>query len=61
PSTNQSGQSTSITAPSSSKTVTSAEYMAWTTIDIRLKPSVSSILEDLHMDADLAPDEQVIV
>ncbi|GJR91299.1 hypothetical protein Tco_0215310 [Tanacetum coccineum] len=59
PSTNQSDQSKSTTAPSSSKTVTSAEYMAWTTTDTRLKLSVSSIPEDLHMDADSAPDEQV--
>ncbi|GJY27870.1 hypothetical protein Tco_0403637 [Tanacetum coccineum] len=51
PSTNQSDQSKSTAAPSSSKTATSAEYMAWTTTDIRLKPSVSSIPEDLHMDA----------
>ncbi|GJT05552.1 E-beta-farnesene synthase, partial [Tanacetum coccineum] len=35
------------------------EYTAWTTTDTRLKPSVSSIPEDLHMDADSAPDEQV--
>ncbi|GJR16777.1 hypothetical protein Tco_0965304 [Tanacetum coccineum] len=33
--------------------------MAWRTTDTRLKPSVSSIPEDLHMDADSAPDEQV--
>ncbi|GJW69338.1 hypothetical protein Tco_0123762 [Tanacetum coccineum] len=38
---------------------TSAEYMAWTTTDIRLKPFVSSIPKDLHMDADSAPNEQV--
>nr|GEZ09478.1 hypothetical protein [Tanacetum cinerariifolium] len=37
----------------------SAEYTAWTTTDKRLKPSVSSIPEDLHMDDDTAPDEQV--
>ncbi|GJZ71691.1 hypothetical protein Tco_0635542 [Tanacetum coccineum] len=37
----------------------SAEYTAWTTTDTRLKPSVSSIPEDLHMDDDTAPDEQV--
>ncbi|GJV55427.1 hypothetical protein Tco_1456432 [Tanacetum coccineum] len=58
-STNQSDQSKSTAAPSSSKTVTSAEYMAWTTTDTRLKPSVLSIPKDLHMDADSAPDEQV--
>ncbi|GJR07333.1 hypothetical protein Tco_0530317 [Tanacetum coccineum] len=58
PSTNQSDQSKSTDAPSSSKTAASAEYTAWTTTDSRLKLSVSSILEDLHMDADSAPDEQ---
>ncbi|GJW73475.1 hypothetical protein Tco_0132845 [Tanacetum coccineum] len=46
-------------APSSSKTSTSAEYMAWTTTDTRIKPSVSSIPEDLYMDIDSAPNEQV--
>ncbi|GKD38809.1 hypothetical protein Tco_1259016, partial [Tanacetum coccineum] len=59
PSTNQSDQSKTTAAPSSSKTAASAEYTAWTTIDTRLKPSVSSIPEDLHMDDDLTPDEQV--
>ncbi|GJS19681.1 retrovirus-related pol polyprotein from transposon TNT 1-94 [Tanacetum coccineum] len=59
PSTNQSDQSKSTAALSSSKTATSAEYMAWRTTDTRLKPYVSSIPEDLHMDADSAPDEQV--
>ncbi|GJX44426.1 retrovirus-related pol polyprotein from transposon TNT 1-94 [Tanacetum coccineum] len=54
-----SDQSTSTAAPSSSKTTASAEYTAWTTTDTRLKPSVSSIPEDLHMDDDTAPDEQV--
>ncbi|GJW00914.1 hypothetical protein Tco_1556165 [Tanacetum coccineum] len=37
----------------------SAEYMAWTTIDIRLRPSVSSTLDDLNMDDDSVPDAQV--
>ncbi|GJZ63960.1 hypothetical protein Tco_0620381 [Tanacetum coccineum] len=59
PSTNQSDQSTSTAAPSSSKTAASAEYTAWTTTNIRLKPSVSSIPEELHMDDDMTPDEQV--
>ncbi|GJS39268.1 hypothetical protein Tco_0564311 [Tanacetum coccineum] len=59
PSTNQSDQSTSTTALSSSKIDASAEYTAWTTTDTRLKPSVSSIPEDLHMDNDMAPDKQV--
>ncbi|GJT58214.1 hypothetical protein Tco_0993268 [Tanacetum coccineum] len=34
-----------------------AEYTAWTTTNTRLKPSVSSILEELH-DNDTTPDEQ---
>nr|GEY26225.1 reverse transcriptase domain-containing protein [Tanacetum cinerariifolium] len=55
----QSDQSKSIVSPSSSKTAALAEYIAWTTTDTRLEPSVSSILEDLHMDDDTAPDEQV--
>ncbi|GKA09423.1 hypothetical protein Tco_0688754 [Tanacetum coccineum] len=58
-STNQSDQSTSTAAPSSSKTAVTAEYTAWTTTDTRLKPSVSSIPEELHMDDDTTPDEQV--
>ncbi|GJR64449.1 hypothetical protein Tco_0010514 [Tanacetum coccineum] len=57
-STNQSDQSTSTAAPSSSKTVVSTEYTAWTTTDTILKPSVSSILEELHMDDDTTLDEQ---
>ncbi|GJU08373.1 hypothetical protein Tco_1124803 [Tanacetum coccineum] len=58
PSTNLSDQSKSTAAPSSSKITTSAEYTTWTTTDTRLKPSVSSIPENLYMDDDLAPDEQ---
>ncbi|GJS66807.1 hypothetical protein Tco_0681371, partial [Tanacetum coccineum] len=58
PSTNQSDQSTSTGALSSSKTTASAEYTAWTTTNTRLKPSISSIHEDLHIDDDTAPDEQ---
>ncbi|GKD51430.1 hypothetical protein Tco_1280406, partial [Tanacetum coccineum] len=42
----------------SSKIVASAEYTAWTTTDIRLKPSVLSIPEELHMDDDTTHDEQ---
>nr|GEV62065.1 hypothetical protein [Tanacetum cinerariifolium] len=54
----QSDQSQSTAALSSSKTTASAKYTAWKTTNTRLKPSVSSILEDLHMDDDMAPDEQ---
>nr|GEU65550.1 E-beta-farnesene synthase [Tanacetum cinerariifolium] len=58
PSTNQEGQSHGSTAPSSLKTASSVEYTAWTTTDIRLRPFVSSIPKDLHMDDDMAPDAQ---
>ncbi|GKB80874.1 hypothetical protein Tco_0947769 [Tanacetum coccineum] len=36
-----------------------AEYTAWMTINTRLKSSVSSIPEELHMDDDMTLDEQV--
>nr|GFB70529.1 hypothetical protein [Tanacetum cinerariifolium] len=58
-STSQSDQSKSTVASSSSKIVALAEYIAWTTTNIKIKPSVSLILEALHMDDDTAPDEQV--
>nr|GEW42748.1 ATPase, F1 complex alpha/beta subunit, N-terminal domain-containing protein [Tanacetum cinerariifolium] len=56
---NQESRSHGFTAPSSSKTTASAEYTAWTTTNIRLEPSVSSIPKDLHMDDDMALDEHV--
>ncbi|GKA47583.1 hypothetical protein Tco_0740466 [Tanacetum coccineum] len=59
PSTNQNDQSKTTVALSFSKTAASAEYTAWTTIDTRLKPSVPSIPEYLHMDDDSTPDEQL--
>nr|GEZ09830.1 retrotransposon protein, putative, Ty3-gypsy subclass [Tanacetum cinerariifolium] len=59
PTTSQSDQSKGTTASSSSKTAASAEYTAWTTTDTRLRLSVSSIPKDLHMDDDIALDEQV--
>nr|GEU73245.1 hypothetical protein [Tanacetum cinerariifolium] len=37
----------------------STNQEAWTTTDTRIKPSVSSTPEDLHMDDDMAPDAQV--
>ncbi|GJU73599.1 hypothetical protein Tco_1265004 [Tanacetum coccineum] len=46
-------------ASSSSKTSTSTEYTAWMTTDTRIKPSVSSIPEELHMDNDTNLNEQV--
>nr|GEW64508.1 retrovirus-related Pol polyprotein from transposon TNT 1-94 [Tanacetum cinerariifolium] len=58
-STNQEGQSHGSTALSSSKTVASAEYKAKTTIDTRIRSSVLSTPENLHMDVDMAPDVQV--
>nr|GEV36885.1 monodehydroascorbate reductase [Tanacetum cinerariifolium] len=58
PSTNQEGLSRGSAAPSSSKTVASAEYQAWTTTDIRLRPSISLTPADLQIDEDMAPDEQ---
>nr|GEZ52317.1 hypothetical protein [Tanacetum cinerariifolium] len=47
PSTNQEGQSYGFAAPSSSKTAALTEYKAWSTMETRLRPSVSSTPEDL--------------
>ncbi|GKD78057.1 hypothetical protein Tco_1340678 [Tanacetum coccineum] len=44
--------------PSSSKTAASTEYTVWTTTDTRIKLSVSSTPEELHMDDDTTADEQ---
>ncbi|GJS04397.1 hypothetical protein Tco_0320905 [Tanacetum coccineum] len=52
------GQSTSTAAPSSSKTAASAEYYAWTTTDTRIKPSITTIPDDLYMDDETTADEQ---
>nr|GEY18614.1 hypothetical protein [Tanacetum cinerariifolium] len=57
-STNQESPSKGSAAPSSSKTAASAEYQAWTTTDIRLRPSISLTPADLEMDEDMAPDDQ---
>nr|GEU91235.1 E-beta-farnesene synthase [Tanacetum cinerariifolium] len=57
-STNQEGQSYGSTTPSSSKIAALTEYTAWTTTDTRLRPFVSSIPKDLHMDEDMAPNAQ---
>nr|GEY01750.1 hypothetical protein [Tanacetum cinerariifolium] len=57
-STNQESQSKGSAAPSSSKTAASAEYQAWTTTDIRLRPSISLTPADLEIDKDMGPDEQ---
>nr|GEW18278.1 integrase, catalytic region, zinc finger, CCHC-type, peptidase aspartic, catalytic [Tanacetum cinerariifolium] len=56
--TNQEIPSKGSATPSPSKTVASVEYQAWTTTDIRLRPSISLTPEDLEMDEDMAPDEQ---
>nr|GFD57680.1 hypothetical protein [Tanacetum cinerariifolium] len=55
---NQESQYKGSAAPSSSKTVSSAEHQAWTMTDISLRPSISLTPADLHMDEDMAPDEQ---
>ncbi|GKD84021.1 hypothetical protein Tco_1350860, partial [Tanacetum coccineum] len=57
-STHQGGQSTSTAAPSSLMTAASAEYSAWTTIDTRIKPSITTIPDDLYMDDETTTDEQ---
>nr|GFA02774.1 hypothetical protein [Tanacetum cinerariifolium] len=57
-STNQESPSKGSAAPSSSKTAASAEYQAWMTTDIRLRPSISLTPVDLEMDEDMALDEQ---
>nr|GEV21443.1 putative reverse transcriptase domain-containing protein [Tanacetum cinerariifolium] len=57
-STNQESPSKGSTAPSSSKTAATAEYQAWTTTEIRLRPSISLTPADLEMDSDMAPDKQ---
>nr|GEV77308.1 hypothetical protein [Tanacetum cinerariifolium] len=57
-STNQESQSKGSAAPSSSKIVASTKYQAWTTTDIRLRPSISLTPADLEMDEDMGPDEQ---
>ncbi|GJR28028.1 hypothetical protein Tco_1104260 [Tanacetum coccineum] len=57
-STHQGDQSTSTAAPSSSKTVASAEYSAWTTTDTQIKPSITTIPDDLYMDDETTADEQ---
>nr|GFC43468.1 hypothetical protein [Tanacetum cinerariifolium] len=56
-STHQESPSKGSAAPSPSKLAASAEYQAWTTTDIRLKPSISSTPTDLEMDDDMGLDE----
>nr|GEU44542.1 hypothetical protein [Tanacetum cinerariifolium] len=59
-STNQDSSSKGSATPSSSKTTASAEYQAWTTIDVRLKPSISLTPADLEMDEDMGPAFKII-
>nr|GEU48470.1 hypothetical protein [Tanacetum cinerariifolium] len=58
PPTGPSGTSRSPGASGSSQTAALAEYKAWTMTDTRLRLSVSSTLEDLQMDDDMALDAQ---
>ncbi|GKD13817.1 hypothetical protein Tco_1198224, partial [Tanacetum coccineum] len=57
-STHQGGQSTSTAAPSSSKTAALAEYSAWIMTDTQIKPSITTIPNDLYMDDETTTDEQ---
>ncbi|GJZ39874.1 hypothetical protein Tco_0586437 [Tanacetum coccineum] len=57
-STHQGDQSTSTAALSSSKTTASAEYSAWTTTDTQIKPSITTIPDDLYMDDETTANEQ---
>nr|GEW94317.1 hypothetical protein [Tanacetum cinerariifolium] len=58
PSTSQESPSKGFATPSHSKTAASAEYQAWTTTDVRLRPSISLTLTDLEMYEDIGLDEQ---
>ncbi|GKB45621.1 hypothetical protein Tco_0896374 [Tanacetum coccineum] len=58
PSNTQGDQSTSTATPSSLKTTALVEYRAFTMTDTRIKPFVSSIPKELHMDDDTIADEQ---
>nr|GEW87568.1 hypothetical protein [Tanacetum cinerariifolium] len=60
-STSQESLSKGSATPSPSKTAASAEYQAWMTTDVRLRPSISLTLADLEMDEDMGPDEQAQV
>nr|GEZ61094.1 E-beta-farnesene synthase [Tanacetum cinerariifolium] len=58
-STNQESPYKGSATPSPSKIAALAKYQAWTTTDIRLRPSISLTPADLQMDEDMALDEQV--
>nr|GEY37674.1 hypothetical protein [Tanacetum cinerariifolium] len=51
-------QSTSTAAPRSSKSAATTQFAAWTTTDVRSKPVVAPIPENLHMDEDMTADDQ---
>nr|GFA11507.1 hypothetical protein [Tanacetum cinerariifolium] len=57
-STSHESPSKGSAAPSPSKSAATAEDQAWTTTDIRLRPSISLTSADLEIDEDMAPDEQ---
>nr|GEZ97486.1 hypothetical protein [Tanacetum cinerariifolium] len=57
-STSHESPSKGSAAPSPSKSADTAEDQAWTTTDIRLRPSISLTSADLEIDEDMAPDEQ---
>nr|GEY59030.1 hypothetical protein [Tanacetum cinerariifolium] len=57
-STSQESPSKGSAAPSPSKTASLAKYQAWTTTDVRLRPSISLTPVDLEMDEDMGLDEQ---
>ncbi|GKD16349.1 hypothetical protein Tco_1205507, partial [Tanacetum coccineum] len=57
-STHRGVQSTSTAASSSLKSAASAEYSAWTTTDTWIKPSITTIPDDLYMDDETTADEQ---
>nr|GEU89212.1 hypothetical protein [Tanacetum cinerariifolium] len=60
PSTSQESPSKGSAAPSPSKSAASAEYQAWTTTDVRLRPSISLTPADLEMDKDMGPAFEII-
>nr|GEV14436.1 hypothetical protein [Tanacetum cinerariifolium] len=53
PSTSQESPSKGSATPSPSKSAASAEYQAWTTTDVRLRPSISLTPADLEMNEDM--------
>ncbi|GJV00094.1 hypothetical protein Tco_1329364 [Tanacetum coccineum] len=56
--THQEVSSTSTATSSSSNDSCFSEYSAWTTTDTRIKPSITTIPDDLYMDDETTADEQ---